>query len=271
MAASRSRPSLAQTPEERGNPWTLLRRELPDGVVPAIADEAAALWQLHVQLGDDVTITDERGRSVRLRLVALLEGSLLQGELMIADTQFTRLFPSTSGYAYYLIDAPANQIAQVQDALQSQLADYGCAVILATQRLAELFAVQNTYLATFQTLGGLGLLLGTVGVAAVLVRNVWERRGELALLRTLGFSRTALGVIVLGENAFLVFTGLITGLVSAAVVVAPHAVARSAPPPWGSLLLMFAVILLAGLLAGVVALIPTLRAPLLPALRGRMS
>jgi hypothetical protein len=43
--------------------------------------------------------------------------------------------------------------------------------------------------------------------------------------------------------------------------------ARGVPPQWGSLLLMFAAILAAGLLSSVAALIPTLRAPLLRALR----
>ena len=39
--------------------------------------------------------------------------------------------------------------------------------------------MENTYLSTFQTLGGLGLVLGTFGLAAVLLRNVLERRREL--------------------------------------------------------------------------------------------
>ena len=151
--------------------------------------------------------------------------------------------------------------------LPRELADFGFATTPTTRRLADLFAVQNTYLSTFQTLGGLGLLLGTVGLAAVMLRNVWERRSELALLRTLGFAQFALGLLVLVENAFLVVAGLIAGLVSAAIVVAPQAAARGGSVPWALLLLMFGAILVAGLLAGVAALVAALRAPLLPALR----
>ncbi len=66
----------------------------------------------------------------------------------------------------------------------------------------------NTYLATFQTLGGLGLLLGTVGLAAILLRNVLERRGELATLRALGFQRASLAWLVLAENTLLLLVGL---------------------------------------------------------------
>ena len=44
----------------------------------------------------------------------------------------------------------------------------------------------------FQLLGGLGLLLGSVGLGVVVLRNVLERRGELAILRAVGFRRRSL-------------------------------------------------------------------------------
>ena len=62
----------------------------------------------------------------------------------------------------------------------------------AREQLAQFLAVQNTYLSTFQSLGALGLLLGTIGLAVVQLRSVLERRGELALMRAGGFrSRSA--------------------------------------------------------------------------------
>ena len=48
----------------------------------------------------------------------------------------------------------------------------------AARRLAQFNAVQNTYLNTFQVLGGLGLLLGSAGLGVVVLRNVLERRNE---------------------------------------------------------------------------------------------
>src|SRR5207247_10285810 len=109
-------------------------------------------------------------------------------------------------------------------ALEMALAGYGVAVTPAAQRLESYLAVENTYLATFQALGGLGLLLGALGLAVVLLRGVWERRGELALLRALGFRRSALGWLVLAENAYLLCAGLAIGTASALVSVAPHLV-----------------------------------------------
>ncbi len=259
--------TLAEPPAERENPWLLLQRDLSDDAIPAIADAAAAQWQFHVGLGQDVIIADEHGRDVPLRIVALLRGSCLQGPLIVADSQFKRLFPSVSGHAFFLIETAPDQADQVEQALERGLSDFGLAATSTRQRLAELQTIQNTYLSTFQTLGGLGLLLGTVGLTVVLLRNIWERRSELALLQALGFSRTALHWLVLSENALLVGTGLAAGLLSAAVVTVPHVVARAATIPWPSLLLMFAAIFAVGLLTGYLALAFSLRASLLPALR----
>lgn len=257
----------AGSDDERRNPWLGLRRTLPDGAIPAIADEAAARWQLHLDLGDTLVVQNERGADVSLRLVALLKGSVLQGELVVHERDFTRLYPSVGGYAVHLIETPPERAAQVGAVLERSLSDYGLMVTPTAQRLTDLQAVQNTYLSTFQALGGLGLLLGVLGLTAVMLRNVSERRGELALLRAAGFAPRALGLLVLVENAFLAAVGLGVGVVSAAVVVVPYMIERAAPVPWLSLLALFAGILLAGVATGVVALLAALREPLLPALR----
>ena len=127
--------------------------------------------------------------------------------------------------------------------------------------------MQNTYLSTFQTLGGLGLVLGTVGLAVVLLRNAWERRSELALMRALGFSRAALGWMALAENAVLVVAGLAAGALPALVAIAPHIADRPAELPWMSVALTLLAVLIVGIGAGALALLGPLRAPLIPALR----
>ena len=136
------------------------------------------------------------------------------------------------------------------------------AVRLGRERLAGFAAVQNTYLSAFQSLGALGLLLGTFGLAAVQLRNVLERRRELALLRAAGFRRAALGWMVLVENALLLAAGLACGLLAAALAVLPHLLAGAAAAPIRSLAAMLLVILLVGLLASLLAVRATLRAPL---------
>src|SRR5690606_41386733 len=100
------------------------------------------------------------------------------------------------------------------------------------ERLADFLAVQNTYLSTFQTLGGLGLLLGTLGLGTVMLRNVLERRGELALLRAVGFRRGQVTSMVLVENAFLLLWGLSAGAISPLMAMSPHRSSISPALPW---------------------------------------
>ncbi|UCG34505.1 MAG: ABC transporter permease [Phycisphaerales bacterium] len=259
--------SVAETDTERENPWLLLRKQFDDGAVPVIGDQDTVMWQLHLGLSQDLTITDERGRAVPLRFVGVLKGSVLAGELIVAEDRFLRLFPSTTGYGYFLIETPPDGVGQLEERLEAQLADYGFDATSTVQRLREYHAIQNTYLSTFQTLGGLGLVLGTLGMAAVLLRNVWERRSEMALLRALGFRRSTLGWLVLAENGALLLAGLAVGCASALLAILPQLLTAPREVPWGSLALTLVLVLATGMLSGLAALRPALRTPLLPALR----
>ena len=259
--------TLAKRQDEEQNPWSLLKRSFDDGAIPVIGDEAAVLWQLHLGLGQDLLIKDDRGRDATLRFVALLSGSALQSELIVSEAAFETLFPTQSGHAFFLIDAPPNRADAVAQTLERELTPFAFDVARTADRLNDYLAVQNTYLSTFQSLGGLGLLLGTIGLTAVLLRNVWERRSELALLRALGFRALAIGWIVLVENVALVATALICGVVPALLAIAPHIAARPQTVPWASLGLTLVSVFVVAVTASAAALAPTLRAPLLNALR----
>jgi ABC-type antimicrobial peptide transport system permease subunit len=212
-------------------------------------------------------LVSELGEPVELKVVAALDRSLFQGELIISESNFLRVFPSQAGYSYFLVEAPPDCVDAVRAALERGLRDFGLDATTTAGRLAEFHAVENTYLATFQTLGGLGLVLGSLGLGIVLLRGVLERRSELALLRAVGYGHAALVWLVLAENAFLLVIGLGAGAGSALVAVAPHLWSAAAGVEWlpvtGTLLAVFGV----GLLAGLVSLLTTVRTALLPALR----
>jgi ABC-type antimicrobial peptide transport system permease subunit len=128
--------------------------------------------------------------------------------------------------------------------------------------------VENTYISTFQTLGGLGLLIGTVGLAAVLLRNVLERRRDLALLGAVGYRKAHVFAIVLAENLLLLGWGLAVGAFCALVAVVPALLDRGGrlPATSGGWVLVAAVFV-AGLLSSIVATRAVLRGSLLAALR----
>jgi hypothetical protein len=246
--------------QETENPWLLLDREFPDGAIPVIGDANSLNYVLHLKVGEDFVMDQ-----VRLRVVASLADSIFQSELIMSEKNFLRLFPSEQGYRYFLIEGPnAGEGATV---LEDRLSDFGFDAQSTEERLATFHRVENTYLSTFQLLGGLGLALGTLGMAAVLLRNVLERRRELALMRAVGYNSSHFAVMVITENVLMLCLGLAVGFVCALLAIAPVLFERGGKGPNISLGLLLLAILVSGATASLVATIAALRSPLLPALR----
>lgn len=252
---------------ERENAWELLARDEGGNIVPAIGDYATVIWALGKSVGDELEYSDEKGRSFKLRIVGILKNSILQGSLLIAEDEFVKRFPSEDGYRMFLADAPTEKINEVADKLSYRLRDFGMVLTPARQRLAAFNAVENTYLSIFQLLGGLGLILGSVGLGLVVLRNVLERRGELAMLRAVGLSKNALKQTVFYEHLGLMLCGLVCGVVAALVAVSPALKSPGANVPYYSLTITFAVIAISGLLWIWIATTFALSGKLLDALR----
>ena len=240
--------------EPGDNPWALLETaratlNLGDEIVPAVADQSVMMWALGMKmLGDTIDYTDEHGNAFKVMFVGQLADSILQGNLLIAESDFIKRFPSESGYRVFLVDGPADQTKAISDELNIAMENHGFEWVSATQRLGELNAVQNTYLNTFQVLGGLGLLLGSLGLGVVVMRNVQERKSELALLRAIGFEKKTIKRLVLAEYLGLLIGGLLIGAVSAGLAVLPTVLSPTADVPYALLgATLGSVLLLAGL------------------------
>ncbi len=258
--------SLASSGAERANPWLLLRRRETDGAIPVVADANSMTYVLHRQLGQDIVLRRGTGE-VRLRLVGALRDSIFQGELLMSESNFLRVFPEQEGYRVLLVEDRMGRTDEVARTIEGALLDLGADATGTGERLAQFHRVENTYLSTFQTLGGLGLLLGTVGLAAVLLRNVLERRRELALLGAVGYRRSHFTSMIVVENMLLVGCGLVSGASCALLAIAPAAAERgSAPFTTGAALLLVGV-MATGLLASIVAIRAAIHAPLLESLR----
>lgn len=251
---------------DRLPPNSPLTNRLRD-TVPAIGDSASIQWALHKKIGDEITYNNERGTNLNAHIVGGLANSILQGVLIIDEVEFTKNFPSVSGYRMFLIDCPSNAVPEVSAELSRALQDYGFEVTPAAQRLAAFNAVQNTYLNTFQVLGGLGLLLGSFGLGIVVLRNVLERRGELALLIAVGFRRAGVQKLVLTEHAALLCLGLIIGIGSALVAVLPSLLSPRGELPVTSLALTLGGVFLFGIISTWLATRAAIKGNLLEGLR----
>ncbi len=248
-------------------PWDLLRQDLGEGVIPAVGDYPTVFWGLGRTIGDEVAYRSRDGRDVRLRIVGLMTSSMLQGNLMISETAMRRYFPEVEGYRAWLIETPSHMQAQVAEHLTQRLTHAGLSVETAVGRLMTFAQVENTYLSIFMVLGGLGLVLGCAGLGLIVVRNLLEREGELAMLRAVGFSRRVLLKMVCWEHISLLGAGLLAGLICALIAVTPTLRVASAQPPFGLLTMLMVTIGASGVLWVVIATGLALRGDILTPLR----
>ncbi|HEX5220237.1 MAG TPA: FtsX-like permease family protein [Verrucomicrobiae bacterium] len=255
----------------KGEGWLALKSEIGNQKseieIPAIGDANSIQWAMKKKVGDTIDYVDERGQPFKVRIVGAVANSILQGQLIIDEAEFVKRFPGESGYRTFLIDAPSNTLSRVSATLSRAMEDVGLELTPAAQRLAQFNAVQNTYLGTFQVLGGLGLLLGSVGLGIVVLRNVLERRGELALLMAVGFRKPQVQQLLLMENGALLVAGLALGVIAATVAVLPALLSPGAQLPMVSLALTLSAVLINGACWTWAATRLALRGDLLVALR----
>ena len=270
--ASRSAFSFTRTAPglPSGSPWEALRTGpgTPPDEIPAIGDAASLQWALKLQVGDTIDYLDENGRPFRLRIVGAVANSILQGRLVIDEAALVQRYPSASGHRAFLIEVPDGRAPEVAATLTRALQDVGLELTGTADRLDRYNAVQNTYLNTFQVLGGLGLLLGSFGLGVVVLRNVHERRAELGVLQAVGFSGRRVRRLVLMEHALLLAAGLAVGLVAALAAVLPAIRSGGGGMPWTSLALTLAAVLVNGLAWTWLATRHACRGHLVASLRG---
>lgn len=252
------------------SPWDALDQPASgtaDDPVPLVLDQNTALWSLQMRggVGEVRSFEWRDGQPIHFRVVGLLANSMLQGSLLIGERNFEAHFPEVNGYRVFLIRSDQPETART--VLENRLGDLGMDVTDTHTVLSRLMAVQNTYLKTFQSLGALGLLLGTVGLAIAQLRSALERQGELAVMRAIGFARRRLAAAVMFETASVLAVGIGCGVLCAALAVAPYLLSGQSRPPIAAPILAVILIAAVGLLAGLLAVARVVRMPLVSSLR----
>lgn len=254
-------------------PWDALQdyssgtKEQP---IPVILDQNTAMWSLKqgASLKSTIVLTIE-GRETYFKVVGLLNNSVLQGKLIIAERSFQAIFPKISGYRFFLIStsAASGSTSEQIGILESGLSAAGLDVQHSEVLLEKLLGVQNTYISAFQSLGALGLMLGTIGLIAVQLRSVWERRRELALMQAVGFSKLRIGNLLTIETAVLLGLGLLIGIIAAAVSLVPFVLEVGPQLSLVQPIIMLIAVFACGFLSAVLAIRLALKLPLLASLR----
>lgn len=248
--------------KDGGAIWELLSLELEDGAIPAlVGDSNTAMYNLQkktgVKRGDVLLYNDESGKETKVKLVGRLPMrlSVFQGAILMSDASFTRMYPSESGHRMFLIDAPADGGHELAASLAAQFDRFGLDAIPAVQRILEFYAVETTYLAMFLVLGGLGLAIGSAGMGVVVLRNLFERRREIAMLHAIGFADKPIYRILYTEYGFLLLAGLGIGGIAAAVSMLPALLAAQSETALGVQLSLAILVVLASVACTTAAII----------------
>jgi putative ABC transport system permease protein len=214
--------------------------------IPAFVDETTLMWALKRKVGDVLSYPDENGRSFDVQIVGTLPDSIFQGHVIVDEKLFLERFPSSAGYSLFLADArDPGAIETVRGQLATALRDAGGRVETTQSLLASFHQIENTYIAIFNVLGSLGVILGSLGLAIVVARNLRERRGEFAVMSAIGIPRRVLGRMVFAEFSRLVLWGIAIGTAASLVAVWPSLTTLPPAPTLGLVL---------GMLLGIVAL-----------------
>jgi len=233
---------------DTANDWISLKRELPGGVVPAIADQTVIQWGLGKKVGDTLIYKNESGDEMYVKLIGGLANSIFQGNILIDEGLFLRHFPTNSGIHVFLVESNEKDRTLLEDELKRSFRNAGLELVYTADRLAEFNTVENTYLSIFLLLGGLGMILGTIGLGLSLIRNIIDRQQELAILRAIGFKKKAVLNMLTREHVILLGTGTIIGAISAFVATIPSVFSAFIEASWQTAALIIVLIILNGLI-----------------------
>lgn len=229
------------------HPWLALNKQNEKKIIYAFADQTVITWGIRMKTGDTLLYISENGEPIQVVLAGGLKNSIFQGNLLIAADQLKKYFPSTASPDLVLIDGNTTNPEVASSRLEFLLSDYGFSILPAVAKLDSFLIVQNTYLSVFLILGGFGMILGILGLGILLLRNLQDRRAEIALYTSIGIPSKTVLRILLSEYGLLLPAGMLIGILAAIPLLLPAFQLHQEDIPWSLLLIMLFLILVNGL------------------------
>jgi ABC-type antimicrobial peptide transport system permease subunit len=244
---------------ELDNPWFLLTEERKPNEVPCIGDYNTIIWILGLDIGSTISVLDESGEVVNMRIVGIIGNSIFPGSLIIWDEYFGEIYPTDDGFDLFLFISEERDLNSQIIRMEGALTRYGFDGFTVESAVLENMQVENTYISIFQVILVFGLIIGTVGFGIVASRNAYERRREIGILRALGFSRSTVVRALILENTYIIIAGIVIGLLSGIIASSVYLLKLDIDIgswPW---LHVIALVILSLAIALISTLIPVLR------------
>jgi len=236
---------------------------------------AAELFGTASPLGQRIRIGSDR-----FRVVGVMEkkgqmiGFDMDDTIYIPAAKALELFDRESLMEIHLLYKSNTAVERVEKAIKRNLiARHGredFTLVTQNQMLKKLDSILNILTLAVAALGGISLLVGSVGILTIMTIAVSERISEIGLLRAVGAERRTIFQLFLCEALALSAAGGLCGVLLGITIVQILDAALPALPvelAWAYIVAAFMVSLLIGIAAGVAPAMKAARLEPLEALR----
>ena len=182
-----------------------------------------------------------------------------QPKLVMPHTTFTKVADYWKGWMWILVDpVPGATVSEVQDQVIAAMRgsrglrpaqDNNFALVSQEKMLESFNAITSGFFLVMLALSSVGLMVGGVGVVAIMMISVTERTREIGVRKALGATRNEVMFQFLVEAATLTLLGGAVGLVLGSLIA--WGVNRFTPIPAAVPLWSVAVAVLASVITGI--------------------
>jgi putative ABC transport system permease protein len=175
------------------------------------------------KIGSKVTVRDTvSGKERQATIAGIVEeaGYNRTDHVFVSSAFAQQLFgPRATGNQLFITTAPGTDNNALTAQINGRYVANGADAQTFEHIVNVEFGQQQQFFRLIEGYVALGLLVGIAGLGVVMVRAVRERRREVGILRSLGFSAAAVRGAFLTESSFIAVEGILIGAVLAEVTV----------------------------------------------------
>ena len=228
-AAGDDLPQVVGTSMASGHFLNAVSDRYPEAVLGA---EAANVLQITRAHGDLMVFVGGQWFTVVGVLRPAVLDSTLDSTVFISLPVAERLFALPPNPSEIYVRSNVDDVKQVANLLPATADPQNADAIDVTRpsdALEARAAAKGQFTTLLLGLGAVALLVGTIGIANIMVISVLERRGEIGLRRALGATRRHIAVQFLTESALLAAIGGVAGLAIGAGATEVYCLTKSQP------------------------------------------
>ncbi len=168
-----------------------------------------------VKIGQTITVRNPvSGATLPLVVSAIVSEARYDGfdHVYLSRQTAQQIFgDAATSNLLYLSTAPGTDNEQLAASINGQHVANGADANSFHHLVTQEFAEQQQFFQLIKGYVALGLLVGIAGLGVVMVRAVRERRRDIGVLRSLGFSRIAVRRAFVTESSFIALEGIVIG------------------------------------------------------------